>query len=652
VADGEARPSSAPTARLRRFAHARKRYGLALLVVPLLMVLATDARIRGDRLIALPSKYLGSYAFALLESAALWGLLLYAASARRGAFRWVASVLLVLLVTLAWGIQIYFHRQYSTYLNLDATLFGTSLGESVFGQIKADGRNLLLSLAPPLLLAVTLVWLSRRLVRPVATRRTSIVRALAVPLTVAVFLIPCSYQTVQASTPDVIYFHAIGGFVKTLFTEDNRQVRPGRRTPPPLPELFADAPPSDAKVRARNVLFILTESVRADLHCSEHVESCPIAPKMNEAVPDRIPLLQMRSNDSTTAISLAVLWSGLEPVRSRTELHNAPVLFDYARAAGIDNAYWTSHHMLFANSRLWVQDLPTTKQCGASDIDPEAGLDLGGRDELLVERVEKELGTLKEPFFAVAHFGNTHVPYRIDPNDAPFTPYAEDKAPDKNEEYRNYFKNAVHLQDRTMAELVRFVRKSAVSSHTVIVFTSDHAEAFREHDQLGHTGSLYDEEIHVPFWIDAPKGTLSSDEEAHLRALKDKPAFHTDITPTILDLMGLWNEPQLASFRSKMVGSSLLRDRPPPPALAMTNCSGVWSCVFRNWGMMQGFKKLESREWDTSWRCYDVEHDPLEKNDLGPNGCADLRDRAVPIFGGTPSEVLNTAGGDPAPSKN
>ena len=52
-----------------------------------------------------------------------------------------------------------------------------------------------------------------------------------------------------------------------------------------------------------------------------------------------------------TSFELAVLWSGLEPNAGREALHAAPVLFDFAHAAGLGTAYWTSHHMMFANSR-------------------------------------------------------------------------------------------------------------------------------------------------------------------------------------------------------------------------------------------------------------------------------------------------------------
>lgn len=628
AAPARARPS------LRALARARRRAAPLVLALPFLLVVAVDLQLRGDRLLGLGGRHIASYTAALLESAALWGLLLYAASARRGALRWVAAAAFVALATVGVGSQVYFHRQYATYINLDATLFGASFGESLFSQLQADGGNFLQSMLPPALSAAALVWLGRRVVRPRRTARARLLRAAAPVMAVAVFLIPCSYRKVQASTPDVIYFHAVGGLVKELAgVRTTAQIRPGLRTPPALPKV---APRPAAP---RNVLFILTESVRADVACSAPAPAgdCPAAPRVNAALPDRLPLTQMRANASTTAIELAVLWSGLLPIASREDLHGYPLLFDYARSAGLDTAYWTSHHMMFANSRLYVQDLPTSHQCGATDLDPVADIDLGADDGLLEERARAELPRLREPFFAVAHFGNTHVPYLVDPADAPFQPSAESKAPEDNEAYRNFYKNAVHRQDKAIAELIRFVRESPFGERTVIVFTSDHGEAFREHGQLGHTGAVLDEEIHVPAWIDAPEGTLTAGEEAAVQAARDEPVFHTDVTPTVLDLLGLWEEPAFARYRAAMVGRSLLRPLGGPATVALTNCTGIWGCAFKNWGMMRGSRKLEAREWDAAWHCYDVLDDPREERDLGAAACGDLPALAEAIYGGPPS---------------
>lgn len=612
-------------------ARLRRKWGGLVLALPIILVVLVDLNIRGDRLLGLSPKYFASYAAAMAESAILWGLLLFAASSRRGVFRWLATALFVTLGTLAVGAQIYFHRQYSTYLNLDATLFGTSFTESLLGQIKADAKNLATAILPPALFTALLVVLGRRLVRPSRSIPSRALRYAAPAAVLAAGLIPCSYRRVQASTPDVIYFHAIGGLVKQLSSSRTTgQIRPGVRTPPQLPAIARAPSP-----KPRNVLFILTESVRADAHCSAHQASCPVAPRTNEAAPDRIPLLQMRSNSSTTAIQLAVIWSGLEPVAGREALHTSPLVFDYAKAAGIENAYWTSHHMMFANSRLYVQDLPTKHQCGATDLDPLADIDLGGRDDLLTERIEREIVDMHEPFFGVAHFGNTHVPYLVDPNDAPFQPSLPSKDPSDNEAYRNYYKNAVYRQDKAIARLIRFVRSQPFGDRTVIVFTSDHGEAFREHGQICHTGAILDEEIHVPFWVDAPPGTLTDAERDKLKAQRDVPSFHTDMAPTVLDLMGLWDAPEVQAFKQKMPGGSLLRDR-GEPTLALSNCSGIWGCAFPNWGMMRGKMKLEGRERDDAWHCYDVIADPAEKHDLGPAACGDLLPKANALYGGPP----------------
>jgi len=607
-----------------------RRLAWLVLLAPVLVVVVADFATRGGRLVELPPRYVASYAAAVIESALLWGSLLWAASIRKGGFRWIATALFVVLFTLSVGVQLYFHNQYATYLNLDATLFGTSVTESIFGQLSADGGHFAQAMLPPFVFSILVALLARRLVRP--TPRSAMAARLVAPaLVVAVFLVPCSYRRVQASTPDVIYFHAIGGLVKELSGERTEHyARPGLRKPPVLPRLAAKP------TTPRNVVLVLTESVRFDGHCSEPTLDCPVAPTSNRAMRARHPLLQLRSNSSTTAIQLAVLWTGLQPTESREALHAAPTIFDYAHAAGLESAYWTSHHMMFANSRLWVQDLPTRFQCGATDLEPDADIDMGGDDALLVDRALAEMAELREPFLAVVHVGNTHLPYKVDPEHAPFQPSSPSKAPQDNELYRNHYKNAIHLQDRSLGRLLEAIERAPYGARTVTIFTSDHGEAFREHEQLAHTGSIYDEEIHVPGWVHAPEGTLSDEERRNLEARRTRASFHTDMTPTVLDLLGLHDEPAIVSMKSAMPGESWLRPGAEPKPLALTNCSGVWGCAFQSWGMMRGTLKLEAREWDSAWHCFDLARDPLEKNDLGPEACGELVELAERVHGGRP----------------
>jgi membrane-anchored protein YejM (alkaline phosphatase superfamily) len=341
----------------------------------------------------------------------------------------------------------------------------------------------------------------------------------------------------------------------------------------------------------------------------------------------------MRSLDSTTAISLAVLWSGVAPHESREVLHTWPLLFDYAKAAGYETAFWTSQNMMFGNARLWVENLGVKSFISATDVDPVSDLDMGAPEGLLADRVNDELGRLKEPFFAVIQLSNMHYPYMVEEGGpAPFQPATTSKAPEDNTDFFNNYLNGVHQEDRHVARMLSRVRDSALSERTVIFYTSDHGEAFREHGQMGHTFSVLEEEIHVPGWVDAPGALLTSEQRNHLAAKRNAFTFHVDLTATVLDVMGIWDDPGIAEYRARMIGTSLLREAANLRPMPLTNCAGVWSCAFENWGYMHQNLKLEARAWDTDWHCFDIAADPYETKGLPLESCGGLKSLALSAF--------------------
>lgn len=622
---------------MRRFARYRARFALALLLLPAVLVLASDLTRRWQRLPGWSAGDAFRYSVAMLGSAVLWGGLLLLASRRRGAQRWVAALAFVLVGGLALGSERYFYDQFETYLNADAALFGAAFPASLRGQVAADASGLIAALAFPVAYLAALALAGRKWVRP--TRRSLRFGQCALAAALASFaILPCSFRTVQAAPPDVIFLHAMGRVVQKLVQGKTAHVEPGVRRPPYLPAVTPAPGP------LRNVLLVLTESVRFDAVCTAKEQECARSPFTNRAAPERVPFLQMRSNSSTTAISFGVLLSGLGPTETRTSIHDAPLLFDYAHAAGYDTAYWTSQHMMFAHSEEFVRDLPLSRRCGGTDLDPDADIDMGASDHLLTERANRELSLLREPWFAVVHYSSTHFPYRIVEGDAPFQPASSSKAPDDNAELFNYYQNAVYAQDRTIADLLHALRASDAGRRTVVVYTSDHGEAFREHGQLGHTGAVLDEEIHVPAWIDAPPETLTAEERVQLTARAAGPTWHTDLAPTFLDLLRIRAAPELSRFQARMMGASLLQTGPVDSWVPLTNCSELWGCAFRNWGLMRGSLKLEAREWDFEWHCWDVASDPLERHDLGVRACGDLPNIAQQLLGGLPRNVVPPSG--------
>jgi glucan phosphoethanolaminetransferase (alkaline phosphatase superfamily) len=623
-------------ARLQRLTPKRRLFAPLLLLVPTLVVLGMDLARRGSRLEGLDAWHKGYYVASLLEGALVWGVLLHAASRRRGALRWLAAVLFVVGFTFAVGGQTYFYSQYNAYLNLDVSLFASNFKDSVVNQLLADFGNYLRAKLPPLCIALTLVWLARRWLRAPSVR-VRISGFLAPALVLASFAIPTQHRHLQAAPPDVLYLNAVGGLLATEFglSPQSSQMRPRTRASLPVPPLHPAPTPK------RNVLFVILESVRADATCVEFEPGCRRTEATNQLFPERFALPQMRSMDSTTAVSLAVLWSGLSPVESRENLHTWPLIFDYARSAGFDTAFWTSQNMLFGNVRLWVKNLGAGHFFSATDLDPAADLDMGAPEGLLADRVIAEFNTLREPFMAVVQLSNVHYPYYLEASGPqPFQPSTTSKAPEDNPYFKNFYQNAVYQQDQHLAKMLSYVRSTEAGKHTVIVYTSDHAEAFREHNQMGHTFSVFDEEVHVPGWIDAPPGTLTPEEAQSLRSKQHEYVFHVDVAPTILDLMGIDQDPSIAKYQARMPGHSLLRPALSVQPLLMSNCTGVWSCAFENWGIMQKNMKLESRAWDSGWRCHDVAKDPLELQNLDLSACGDLMKLANEAFGRLPGQGI------------
>ena len=90
-------------------------------------------------------------------------------------------------------------------------------------------------------------------------------------------------------------------------------------------------------------------------------------------------------------------------------------------------------------------------------------------------------------------------------------------------------------------------------------------------------------------------------------------------------MLGLWDAPPIAHFKEKILGQSLLRGGSPPDRdVILTNCTELWACAFKNWGAINGTKKLIAHQGDLAWSCYDVAKDPDELKPLDVSQCGDL----------------------------
>jgi arylsulfatase A-like enzyme len=108
-----------------------------------------------------------------------------------------------------------------------------------------------------------------------------------------------------------------------------------------------------------------------------------------------------------------------------------------------------------------------------------------------------------------------------------------------------------HMEEQTLAPLLDLLDALDLSRDTLVVFTSDHGEAFGEHDVFLHN-DLWVGTIHVPLILRFP-GRLPAGRRVA------RPAAVIDVMPTILDLVGV-------PAPSTLQGRSLVADARGTPA--------------------------------------------------------------------------------------
>jgi arylsulfatase len=154
------------------------------------------------------------------------------------------------------------------------------------------------------------------------------------------------------------------------------------------------------------------------------------------------------------------------------------------------------------------------------------------------------------------------------------------------------------MADDAIGQVLEALKKAGRWDNTVILVTSDHGEAFEEHDVFSHNSTVYEEMIHVPFVLRLPGGVIPDGVDV------DRPVALADIVPTLIRRLGLPPAPEVW-------GEDLLGDRGPrylfhrthePRNAALGVRSERWKAIVRS-------DRQEPR-------LFDMEADPQEQVNL------------------------------------
>ena len=210
----------------------------------------------------------------------------------------------------------------------------------------------------------------------------------------------------------------------------------------------------------------------------------------------------------------------------------------------------------------------------------------------------------------------------------------EDIKTEKIERFRLQYDQEIRYLD---SELESFIARipEQVRQNTVFIFTSDHGEAFGQHNNVIHAVTLYEEEIHIPFFIRAPGIDQKRIQE---------PITLLDTGPTILEIFRLKSSKTfqgislVAAMRGKelQLGDRIVKSenyftsltppsRPAPPqgwseieSRVRTGDSPTYSQEYFR------IRALRRQEWklfqrvDGLFELYNLERDYYEQNNLIP----------------------------------
>ncbi len=187
-----------------------------------------------------------------------------------------------------------------------------------------------------------------------------------------------------------------------------------------------------------------------------------------------------------------------------------------------------------------------------------------------VKWIEQSLG---KEFFLFLNYFDPHSPYGapegfgakfLEGNDIP-----KGREPSLEELFALY-DGEIFYMDYYIGQLIQKLKDLKIYENTMIIVTADHGELMGEHGKFGHGNYLYQEELHVPFFVKYPRGEVLPSRSGTRVQLND-------IFAMILERVGIPAPPGIQGGVPPQLGHPLIAETYP---LQVFNKDGHWRAFF------------------------------------------------------------------------
>lgn len=290
----------------------------------------------------------------------------------------------------------------------------------------------------------------------------------------------------------------------------------------------AGAPSSNPPLSAECVILITLDTVRAD-HLSLHGYELPTTPHLESLGRQATVYTRARAAAPWTLPSHATLFTGLYPFE-----HGART-YDQAEVRANNVGELADEFLTLAEAFKRHGYRTGAVVANGAYLRPRFQLDQGF-DEYQVERAyADEINRLafawleqngEQPFFLFLNYMDAHGPYNCAPSEGfpdlgevtpsnqllralhPVVCGEDEPLPtDSLDHLIAQYDNALANLDIGLGQLFEKLRELELFDKALIVITSDHGEYFGEHRLLAHSKDVYEEAMHIPLVVKAPRQT-------------------------------------------------------------------------------------------------------------------------------------------------
>jgi len=346
--------------------------------------------------------------------------------------------------------------------------------------------------------------------------------------------------------------------------------------------------------KLQNIILVHADSLRAD-HMSSYGYHRKTSPFMDSLIEKGA--VKIDTGLSICSESICGILSALGSREMKDIDPDTPLLQTYLKSSGYRVLFSGSGKLSWENldSIIW-HDIDYFER---ADLDENYSIN---DDTKILSTLSKVSDYSGVPTFFFLHYMSSHQTGRH------FKQYNKYKPSKKNlltyifpsfddpQVLINAYDNHVVQMDDMLAKSIKILDDKGYMDNSIIIIYGDHGEALNEHGYYGHYKNLYQEEILVPMIFSTTKDHVFSETGY---------ATLDDIVPTVLDMLNL-------AIPEDINGVSLLKEQVERITFHDSR-TGIYAVVQRK---NENIFKLLYDSSSKTTQLYDLNNDPLEKNDM------------------------------------